>query len=159
MLLRPRRFNFKNRQKLRKYNFPVLTTRLNYGQVGLKLLQPTRLFSKQMFRYKTFIKKGSKRSDKTGRKSWFAAFPHFPLTRKGKGARMGKGKGKVKDWVSILPAGVNLVEYKNLRYGRAVHFLTQIRSKLSSKSVIVKKYSYVPSLYGKKNKIIYQRRW
>ena len=69
MLLRPRRFPHKNRQKKRTYPSPILTHRLNYGQIGLKLLQPTRLFSKQMFRYKALIKKGSKRSDKTGRKS------------------------------------------------------------------------------------------
>ena len=159
MLLRPRRFPHKNRQKKRTYPTPSLNYKLNYGQIGLRLLQPSRLFSKQMFRYKAFIKKGSKRSDKTGRKSWFAAFPHFPLTRKGKGARMGKGKGKVKDWVSVLPAGINIVEYKNLRYGRSLHYLKQIRFKLSPKATIVTKYKHVDSLYGKNSKIMFQRRW
>mgnify|MGYP006445494649 CR=1 FL=1 len=68
MLLRPRKFLFKNRQKKRKFINSKLTSKLNYGQVGLKLLQPVKLFSKQMFRFKLYIKKGSRRSDKTGRK-------------------------------------------------------------------------------------------
>ena len=72
---------------------------------------------------------------------------------------MGKGKGKVKDWVSVLPAGVNIVEYKNLRYGRSLYYLKQIQFKLSSKSIIVNKYKYVDSLYGKNSKIMFQRRW
>lgn len=76
---------------------PRNLTTLNYGQIGLKLLFPVKLFSKQMFRFKLFIKKGSKRSDKTRRKTWLSAFPHLPITKKIAGSRMGKGKGKLKD--------------------------------------------------------------
>ena len=69
--------------------------KLNYGQVGLKLLQPLRLTSRHIFRFKLFLKKGSKRVDKTYRKLWFNIFPTLPLTKKVLGSRMGKGKGKL----------------------------------------------------------------
>ena len=48
-----------------------------------------------MFRYKLFLKKAARRTDKTLRKVWFYVFPHLPITRKVAGSRMGKGKGKL----------------------------------------------------------------
>ena len=68
MLLRPRKFKYKNLHKRRRFRFNT-KTRLNFGQVGIRLLQPLRLNSKQMFRYKLFLKKAAKRSDKTLRQA------------------------------------------------------------------------------------------
>ena len=127
MLLRPRKFTFKTRHRSRKFIRPVTKLKLVYGQIGLKTLQPSRLYSKQMYQLKIFISKGSRRSSRTRRQCWFGAFPHFPLTKKFKGARMGKGKSKLKDWVAFLSPGVNIVEYKNLHYGRAFYFINQIK--------------------------------
>lgn len=147
MLLRPRKFKFKNRHKKRSYLLPRVNS-LVYGQVGLKILQPIRLYSKQMFRFKLFIKKAARRSDKTSRKSWLIAFPHLPLTKKTSGSRMGKGKGKLKDWVCLMPAGVNLVEFKNLRTGRAFHFCKQISYKLTVKTRIIHSYKKIYNPYN-----------
>jgi large subunit ribosomal protein L16 len=94
MSLRPRKFTFKNRHKRRSLiNFKKTT--LSYGNFGLRILQPLWVNSKQVFRYKLFIKKSARRADKTSRKVWFNLFPHLPLTRKVEGSRMGKGKGKL----------------------------------------------------------------
>ena len=95
MVLTPRKFKFKSRHKIRRFAQAPKTSELSFGQCGLRLLSPTRINSKSLFRLKLFLKKSSRKSDNTGRKLWFNAFPHLPLTKKSVGSRMGKGKGKL----------------------------------------------------------------
>lgn len=136
MLLRPRKFPHKNIHKRRSFRFSG-GTKFRFGQVGLVILQPLRLNSKQLYRYKLFLKKASRRSDRTLRYVWFNLFPHLPISRKVEGSRMGKGKGKLAGWSSEVPAGLNIIESKNLRSGRSIYFLNQIRFKLPAQSRIV----------------------
>jgi len=133
MSLRPNKFKFKNRHKSRKY----LSSRkgnLLYGHFSLQTLQPLWVTGKQIFRYKIFLKKAVKRSDKTLRKIWFNLFPHLPLSKKVAGSRMGKGKGKLSGWVGQLSAGSNIFEFKNLRHGRALYFMNQIKYRIPVKT-------------------------
>lgn len=136
LVLRPRKFKFKNVQKNRYFRY-YTQSRLQYGQYGLKLLQPMRLTNRHIFRHKLLVKKGSKRSERTYRKMWFNAFPHTPLTRKPEGSRMGKGKGKLSTWVAQINPGVIIVEFKNLRSGRAKYYLKQLAFKLRAKSRVL----------------------
>ena len=112
-----------------------------------------------MFRFKLFIKKGSRRSDKTRRKAWLSAFPHLPITKKIAGSRMGKGKGKLKDWGTMLPAGVNIIEFRNLRFGRAKYFLKQMQYKIRSKTVLIYRYKQVNTFFKLSKTVKYERRW
>lgn len=159
MLVRPRKFDFKTRHKSRKYQRPVTTWTLHYGQIGLKILHPSRLYSKQINRFKIFVAKGARRSTRSARRFWFAAFPHFPLTKKFKGARMGKGKSKLKDWVSRVSAGVNIIEYRNLHQGRATYFINQMRRKLNTETVLITKYRRANLFYSSKLKTSYVMFW
>ena len=66
VILQPRKITFKNRHKGRrktKYSRTLLT----YGSEGLRLLQPTHFTSKQIFRLNIFLKKSSRKSEKTKR--------------------------------------------------------------------------------------------
>ena len=67
MLLNPRKFKFKNKFKRRNFFKQSLNNKLVYANYGLKLLQPLRLNNKHIFRLKLFLKKASRRSDKTAR--------------------------------------------------------------------------------------------
>lgn len=137
MLLSPRKFKFKNLFKRRSFWKRPKNNQLIYSDQGLQLLQPLRLNNKHIFRIKLFLKKSSRRADKTSRKVWFNLFPHLPLSKKGAGSRMGKGTGKLSAWVVELPSGLNIFEFKNLRYGRTLHFTKQIQHKLPAKSRII----------------------
>ena len=95
MVLQPRKFKYKLKQKIRTKPVFFRRAKLNFGQGGLILTKPLRLNSKNIFRLKLFIKKAARRSDNTKRRVWLNAFPHLPLTKKIIGARMGKGKGKL----------------------------------------------------------------
>ena len=128
MLLQPRKFKRKSWQKRR--NFKTWTYKsLVYGTSGLRVQQSLRMSSKQIYRLKLFLKRAVRKSDRTQRYMWFSAFPHIPLTKKGKGLRMGKGAGKLASWCTQLRPGTVLVEFKHLRYGRITYFLKQIAYK------------------------------
>ncbi len=133
MLLRPRKFIYKNIFKRRSFITPKANS-IKYGQCGLQLLQPVRLNNKQIFRIKLFLKKSSRKFDKTSRYIWFNLFPHLPLSKKVEGSRMGKGVGKLAGWFIELPSGICIFEFKNLRPGRAHYFTKQVQHRLPAKT-------------------------
>lgn len=144
MLLQPRTFIYKRRQKQRKCNkFSNTNHTLNFGSTGLLLLRPVHLTADQLFRFKLFLKRSSRKTDSTKRAFWFNAFPHLPLTRKASGVRMGKGKGKLECWFTNISGGSILIEFRNLRRGRATFFMKQMTYKLGVRT----KFLYNTNFY------------
>ncbi len=142
LLLKPRRFNYKKLHKQRKVVYSNSRITLNFGSCGLLLLQPLQLSSKRLIKFKLFLKRAVRKSDKTKRFFWFNGFPHLPLTRKPLGSRMGKGKGKVEIWFAQLKPGSFLFEFVNLRHGRALYFFKQMMIRLQVPSKPVFKNSF-----------------
>ena len=129
MLLQPRKVKYKFRHKRRR--LVVFQKNLfAYGNVALVLLSPLRVSSKTFFRLKLFLKRSTKKPDITRRLVWLALFPHLPLSKKSKGMRMGKGVGKLSTWYALVPGGTFLLEFKNLRKGRATYYAQQVASRL-----------------------------
>ena len=146
MLLQPRNFKFKRKQKNRSlfsFNKSYLKQKLNFGGTGLMVLKPIHLTAGQIFRFKLFLKRAVKKADRTRRFVWFLAFPHLPLTKKPNGLRMGKGKGKLECWFTNISAGSILIEFKNLRKGRSDFFMKQMTHKLG----VPTKYCYATTNY------------
>ena len=52
------------------------------------------------------------------------------MSRKAKGMRMGKGAGKLSTWFTQIRSGKQVVEFKNLRKGRALYYSKQVAHKL-----------------------------
>lgn len=50
---------------------------------------------------------------------------------------MGKGVGKLAAWGSQLAGGITILEFKNLRFGRAQYFFKQASSRLPTKTTNV----------------------
>ena len=70
MLLQPRNFVYKKKQKNRtliSFNNSQSNKTLNYGGAGLMILKPVHLTSNQLFRFKLFLKRSMKKSDHTRR--------------------------------------------------------------------------------------------
>jgi len=130
LLLQPRRFKYKVKQKNRIFRHFNKNNNLHYGDAGLMLLRPIQLTANHLFRLKLFLKKAVRKVDRTRRFVWFQAFPHLPLTKKPDGLRMGKGKGKLACWFTTVTGGTLLFEFKNLRYGRTLFFMKQVSHKL-----------------------------
>jgi ribosomal protein L16/L10AE len=64
---------------------------------------------------------------------------------------MGKGKGKLSNWVANINPGVNIFELRNLRTGRAVFFLKQVIYRLPTKTEIIVRYTSKTPLIFMKN--------
>lgn len=128
-MLQPRKFKYKSRQKKRSATVPS-TTRMVYGNMALILLKPFRVSAKRIFRLRLFLKRSARKSDVTKRAFWFSTFPHLPMSKKPKGMRMGKGAGKLANWYTQVRTGKALIEFKNLRLGRAAHYAKQAAHKL-----------------------------
>lgn len=43
---------------------------------------------------------------------------NFPISKKSKNSRMGKGKGSFVRWLIKLNQGVSIIEFKNINYYR-----------------------------------------
>ena len=87
------------------------------------ILKPAHLTSNQLFRFKLFLKRSSKKSDYTRRFFWLSAFPHLPLTKKPNGVRMGKGKGSVDHWISKIKVGQTICEIKTESFLKGIKAL------------------------------------
>ena len=107
-------------------------TKLYFGQIGLQSSQALMFTTRQLFRYVFWLKKASRRSEKTQRFFWINLFTNYPLTRKPKSSRMGKGKGKFKTWVAPIKPGLIIFEFKNIRVARSIYFFNQLRAKINS---------------------------
>lgn len=143
MVLQPRKFKYKLRHKHRALNYNFRSKHvLSFGQIGLSLTKPLRINSKKMFRLGLFLKKSARRSDKTLRKVWINTFPHIPMTKKVIGSRMGKGKGKLSIWYNQLTTGVIFIEMKNLRLGRALYYLRQVKGKIKGSAKVIYRSCY-----------------
>ena len=98
--------------------------------MALVVTQPFEISAKRIFRLNLFLKRSARRSDITNRSFWFSLFPHLPLSRKAKGMRMGKGVGKLANWYTQMRGGKAIVEFKNLRLGRARYYSRRLSHKL-----------------------------
>lgn len=147
MLLQPRKFQYKTRQKVRSVAMAGEAT-LTYGDSGLRILQPLRLTGRRIFRLKIFLKKAARKPDLTKRRVWLSTFPHTPLTKKGKGMRMGKGIGKLSAWQIKVRGGVFVAEFKGLRPGRAAYFAKQVANRFCVRTRFCFKSNYIVNLHG-----------
>ena len=143
MMLQPRKVKYKFRQKRRRVTL-FRTRSLVYGDIALVILKPLCVSSKGFFRLKLFLKKSVRKSDVTKRAFWLALFPHLPLSKKPKGMRMGKGVGKLSTWHTLVSGGTLLLEFKNLRKGRALYYANQVTKRLTIPTQVTLRYSYTP---------------
>ena len=79
------------------------------------------------------------RYTKRGGKVWIKLFPDKPITNKGIGTRMGKGKGAVTYWVAVTKPGRVMFEIAGVPEETAREALRLAANKLSVKCKFVKK--------------------
>ena len=74
---------------------------------------------------------------------WIHLFPHIPVTSKPTEVRMGKGKGSLSHWVSIVQPGKLLFEIDGVSIELAKQALSYGAGKLPLKTKFVNKLDYV----------------
>ena len=97
---------------------------LDFGDYGLKALEPAWVTDRQIEAVRIAIMRHVKR----GAKLWIRIFPHKPITKKPPETRMGKGKGAPDQWVAVVKPGKMMFELEGVSEDvarRAMHLAAQ----------------------------------
>ncbi|MCL5409142.1 MAG: 50S ribosomal protein L16 [Candidatus Omnitrophica bacterium] len=97
-----------------------------FGDYGLQSLQPGRLTNNQIEAARVAIMHHLKSKGKM----WIRIFPDRPFTKKPAETRMGKGKGDVSGWESIIKPGRILFEISGVSSDVALEALRLASYKL-----------------------------
>jgi large subunit ribosomal protein L16 len=100
-MLSPKRTKFRKAHKGRIHGLAKGGTSLNFGQFGLKALEPDRVTARQIEAARRAITRAMKRAGRV----WIRIFPDVPVSLKPAEVRMGSGKGAPEFWVARVKPG------------------------------------------------------
>ncbi len=100
-MLLPKRTKFQKQHKGRIHGVAKGGFSLNFGNYGMKALQPERITARQIEAARRAITRHLRR---TGR-VWIRIFPDVPVSSKPAEVRMGKGKGATDHWACRVKPG------------------------------------------------------
>lgn len=133
-LIRPKNVKYTKMQKKRiKFINQQKNSNLNFGTIGVKSLEVGKMTHNQIESFRRTITSNTKRKVKI----WFNVFPHNPLTFKGIGMRMGKGKGQVKNYVANIKKGNVLFELDGQNLTLINESVKKAVKKLAVKTTII----------------------
>jgi large subunit ribosomal protein L16 len=100
-MLQPKRTKFRKQFKGRIHGLAKGGAVINFGNYGLKAIEPERITSRQIEAARRALTRHMKRQGRV----WIRIFPDIPVTAKPIEVRMGKGKGSVDRWVAKVKPG------------------------------------------------------
>ena len=109
--------------------------KINYGEYGIVATEPCWIKSNQIEAARVAMTRYIKR----GGKVWIKIFPDKPVTSRGLGVRMGKGKGSTDFWVAVVKPGRVMFEIAGVPEEVAREALRLATHKLPCKCKIVSK--------------------
>lgn len=134
MLMQPKRTKFKKMHKGRNRGM-LFNDQIKFGTFALRSITRGRLKSCQIEAARRAITRAIKRQGKI----WIRVFPDKPITEKPLEVRMGKGKGNVEYWVSLVQPGKILYEMDGVSKDLACCAFKLGAAKLPVKTVFIKK--------------------
>ena len=139
-MLMPKRTKYRRVQKGRIKGNATRGTRINFGDFGIKALEPGRLTSRQIEAARIAMTRRMKRAGQV----WIRIFPDKSMTKKAAETRMGKGKGSPEFWVAVVKPGRVLFEIGgNVSPELAKEALRLAQQKLPIKTKFVMRPDYV----------------
>ncbi len=105
-MLMPKRTKYRKQQKGRIKGNTARGARVNFGDFGIKALEPGRITSRQIEAARIAMTRRMKRVGKV----YIRVFPDKPITSKPAEVRMGKGKGAIDHWAAPVHPGRILFE-------------------------------------------------
>ncbi len=100
-MLMPKKVKYRKMHKGRMHGKSYRASEVNFGEYGLKALEPGWISSRQIEAARIAMTRYVKR----GGKIWIRIFPSKPITKKPAETRMGKGKGALEYWVAVIKPG------------------------------------------------------
>ena len=105
-MLQPRQTKFRKMHKGRNRGLAQNGNQVSFGEFGMKASSRGRITARQI----ESARRAMTRYIKRGGKIWIRIFPDKPISKKPLEVRMGKGKGNVEYWVSLVQPGKMLYE-------------------------------------------------
>jgi large subunit ribosomal protein L16 len=132
-MLMPKRFKYRKQMRGRMRGKALRGAEVNFGELGLKALEPGYMTSRQIESARRAIVGEMKRRGKV----WIRIFPDKPYTKRAAETRMGKGKGSVDHYVAVIRPGRILFEVGGAEISEARKALERARYKLGIRTKIV----------------------
>ncbi len=132
-MLSPKRTKYRKAHKGRIKGLAKGGTALNFGQFGLKALEPERITARQIESARRAITRAMKRAGRV----WIRIFPDLPVSLKPAEVRMGSGKGAPEFWVARVAPGRIMFEIDGVAPDLAREALALGAAKLPVKTKMV----------------------
>lgn len=134
-MLMPKKVKYRKTQKGRLNGKAKGGTFVDFGDFGLKALEPSWITNTQIEAARVAMTRFVKR----GGKLWVRIFPHKSFTKKPAETRMGKGKGAPEGWVAVVKPGKVLFEISGVTPEVAREAMRLASHKLPIRTLFVKK--------------------
>jgi large subunit ribosomal protein L16 len=125
-MLQPKRTKFRKAHKGRIHGDAKAGTDLNFGQFGLKAMEPERVTARQIEAARRALTRHMKRAGRV----WIRIYPDVPVSKKPIEVRMGKGKGTPEYWVCRIKPGRIMFEIDGVSAELAKEALALAAAKL-----------------------------
>jgi large subunit ribosomal protein L16 len=132
-MLMPKRVKWRKQQRGRMTGKALRGAEISFGEYALQALEPGWVTARQIEAARRVIVREMKRRGKV----WIRIFPDHPYTQKPPETRMGKGKGNVEYWVSVVKPGRIMFEVGGLPGDIAKVALHQATYKFSIRTKVI----------------------
>ena len=132
-MLQPSRAKFRKAHKGRIKGVATSATNLDFGEYGLKAMEPDRITARQIEAARRALTRHMKRAGRVG----IRVFPDLPVSKKPAEVRMGSGKGTPELWVARVKPGRLIFEIDGVTQQTAKEALTLAAAKLPIKTRFV----------------------
>ena len=134
-MLSPKKTKFRKAFKGRIHGAAKAGFELNFGQFGLKAMEPERVSARQIEAARRALTRHMKRAGRV----WIRIFPDVPVSKKPVEVRMGKGKGAPELWVARVAPGRIMFELDGVPVTVAKEALQLAAAKLPIKTRFVQR--------------------
>jgi large subunit ribosomal protein L16 len=134
-MLSPKRTRFRKAFKGRIHGAAKGGFELNFGQFGLKAMEPERVSARQIEAARRALTRHMKRAGRV----WIRIFPDVPVSKKPTEVRMGKGKGAPELWAARVHPGRIMFELDGVPLTVAREALALAAAKLPIKTRFVQR--------------------
>jgi large subunit ribosomal protein L16 len=134
-MLSPARTKYRKAHKGRIHGHATSANSLNFGNFGLKALEPGRITARQLEAARRAITRHIRRVGRI----WICIFPDVPVSQKPAEVRMGSGKGTPEFWVCRVKPGRILFEMDGVPTPTAHEAFEHAAAKLPIRTKIVRR--------------------
>ncbi len=132
-MLQPKRSKYRKQFKGRIRGKATSANKLDFGEFGLKALEPDRITARQIEAARRAITRAMKRQGRV----WIRMFPDIPVSKKPAEVRMGAGKGAPEFWACRVKPGRVLFEVDGVNTATAKEALSLAAAKLPIRTKFV----------------------